>query len=284
MASTNKRTTRANERYDKYVWRAATRNGGHDFPIYPTWIRSNRIVIFWLVTAGILVLSVALALVWLPGIALAILALPFLYIATVLSLASYRLSPRGGDLQGRIHQLLIDSIGDHGRLLDVGCGSGQLLVRFAKSAPGEYVGLDYWGDDWEYSRTQCARNAELEGVKDVQFVHGSASRLPFSDGDFERAVSCLTFHEVRGVTEKTASIVEALRVLAPGGAFVFVDLFDDPKHYDGRDHVLAVIESNGGEIQYSRSLSEVFDFTFPLNLAQVLKYAVIVAGTKSRMT
>jgi hypothetical protein len=61
-------------------------------------------------------------------------------------------------------------------------------------------------------------------------------------------------------------------------------LFDDPKHFDGRDHVLAVIESNGGEIQYSRSLSEVFDFTFPLNLTQVLKYAVIVAGTKSRMT
>jgi ubiquinone/menaquinone biosynthesis C-methylase UbiE len=128
------------------------------------------------------------------------------------------------------------------------------------------------------------RNAELEGVEELQFAHGSASRLPFSDGDFERVVSCLTFHEVRDVTDKTASIVEALRVLAPGGAFVFVDLFDDPKRYDGRDHVLTVIESNGGEIQSSRSLSEVFDFTFPLNLAQVLKYAVIVAGTKSRMT
>ena len=258
--------------------------GRNEAPVYPTWIRSNRIIAFWLVVAGIIILSAVLALFWLLGLALALLALPFLYIAILLTLASYRLGPRGGDLQGRIHQLLIDSIGGSGRLLDVGCGSGQLLIRFAKSAPGEYVGLDYWGDDWAYSQPQCLRNAELEGALGVQFMHGSASRLPFSNGDFERVVSCLTFHEVRDVADKTASLVEALRVLAPGGAFAFVDLFDDLGYYASREQVLAAVADAGGTIETARSISEVFDLKFPLNLAKVLKYAVIVAGTKSRAT
>jgi SAM-dependent methyltransferase len=270
---------RANKR--KRITRTRDRT---ELPVYPTWIRSNRIVVFWLVTAGIIVLSAALAFFWLPELALALLAIPFLYIAIVLTLAAHRLGPQGGDLQRRIHQLLIDSVGGSGRLLDVGCGSGQLLIRFAKSAPGEYVGLDYWGDDWAYSQSQCVRNAEIEGAPGLRFVHGSASRLPFSDGDFGRVVSCLTFHEVRDVADKTASIVEALRVLAVGGKFAFVDLFDDPSFYSGREQVLAAVADAGGTVETVRCLSEVFDLKFPLNLPKVLKYAAVVTGTKSRAT
>jgi SAM-dependent methyltransferase len=258
--------------------------GRNELPVYPTWIRSNRIVVFWLVATGIIVLSAALAFFWLPGLALSLAAIPFLYIAAVLSLAARRLGPRGGDLQRRIHQLLINSVGGSGRLLDVGCGSGQLLIQFAKAAPGAYVGLDSWGADWAYSQSQCVRNAELEGVEGLQFVHGSASLLPFSDGAFGRVVSCLTFHEVRDVADKTASIVEALRVLAPGGAFAFVDLFDDPGYYTSREQALVAVADAGGTIETVRSLSEVFNLTFPLNLAKVLKYAVVVTGTKSRAT
>jgi len=237
--------------------------------------------VFWSVAVGIVVLGAVVALFWLPGLAIALLAVPFLYIAVVLTLTTHRLGPRGGDFQGRIHQFLIDSVGNKGRLLDVGCGSGELLVRFAKSAPGEYIGLDYWGADWEFSRSQAERNAELEGVQGLQFLHGSASRLPFADGDFGRVVSSLTFHEVRDVEDKTVSVAEALRVLEPGGRFAFVDLFDDPRLYDGRDQVLKAIVSARGEVESSRSLPEILELRFPLNLAKVLKYAVLVSGTKS---
>jgi SAM-dependent methyltransferase len=241
-------------------------------------------VVFWVVATGIGALGAVVAVFWLPGLALAVLAMPFLYVAIVLTWTSYRLGPQGGDVQRTIHQLLIDSVRNDGRLLDVGCGSGQLLIRCAKAAPGDYVGLDSWGEDWEYSRAQAERNAALEGVPGLRFVHGSASRLPFADADFGRVVSCLTFHEVRDVADKTMSVAEALRVLAPGGSFAFVDLFDDPKLYHGRGRVLKVIASNGGEIDSSRSLREVLDLRFPLNLAQVLKYAVLVSGTKSLAT
>src|SRR3954454_24790525 len=84
-------------------------------PVYPTWIRSRRIVAFWLVAAGIVVLGVVVAYFWLPGVAIALLAIPFLYIAIVLTWTFYRLGPRGGDVQNKIHQLLIDSVGNEGR-------------------------------------------------------------------------------------------------------------------------------------------------------------------------
>jgi SAM-dependent methyltransferase len=242
------------------------------------------VVVFWLVAAAIVALGAGVAMFWPPGLAIALLAIPFLYIAVVLRLTSYRLGPRGGDVQRKIHQLLIDTVGSDGRLLDVGCGSGQLLIRCAKSAPGDYVGLDYWGNDWEYSQSQAERNAQLEGVVGLRFLNGSASDLPFADGDFARVVSCLTFHEVRDVADKTASVAEALRALQPGGRFAFVDLFDDPKFYHGRGQALKVMESAGGEIESSQSLSELLELQYPLNLAKVLKYAVLVSGTKSLAT
>jgi SAM-dependent methyltransferase len=237
--------------------------------------------VFWSVAIGIVALGAVAAFFWLPGLTVALLAIPFLYIAIILTWTSYRLGPYGGDLQHRIHQLLLDSVGTDGRLLDVGCGSGQLLIHGAKCAPGDYVGLDYWGDDWEYSRSQAERNAALEGAKSLQFVHGSASRLPFADADFTRVVSAMTFHEVRDVADKTRSVAEALRVLEPDGRFAFIDLFDDPHIYKTREHVLKVIASNGGKVESARNLSEVLDLHFPLNLPQVLKYAVLVSGMKS---
>src|SRR4029079_19557012 len=127
-------------------------------------------------------------------------------------------------------------------------------------------------------RAQAERNAALEGVPGLHFQHGSASKLPFADADFARVVSSLTFHEVRDVADKIVSVAEAMRVLEPGGRFAFVDLFDDPKLYHGRKQVIKVIESAGGGIESVESLSKVLDLRFPLNLAKVLKYAVLVSG------
>jgi SAM-dependent methyltransferase len=237
-------------------------------------------LIFWLLGGGLAAAGVLLSMFWPPAFAVALLAIPFLYIAVVLTAASYRLGARGGDFQRNIHKLLVDSVESRGRLVDVGCGSGQLLIRLAGSAPGEYVGVDYWGRDWEYSKAQCERNAELEGVRGLEFVQGSASRLPFSRGEFGRVVSCLTFHEVRDVPDKTVCLTEALRVLAPGGRFALVDLFDDRRIYGSRDRVLEVIVDAGGRIELARNLSEILELRFPLNMSKVLKHAVIVTGTR----
>ncbi|MGE0792304.1 MAG: class I SAM-dependent methyltransferase [Sandaracinaceae bacterium] len=269
-------------------------------PVYPTWIRSTRVVRFWLLALGMAAIAVVASLFWRPAAALALLALPFLYIAILLSLVAHRLGPRGGDLQAKIHDLLIEGAGAQGGLLDVGCGSGQLLIRFAEvpasssseavggrvdgptSRTSPLVGLDYWGDDWEYSKAQAERNAWIEGVTGLDFVRGSASRLPFDDATFARVVSNMTFHEVGDVADKTASVVEAIRVLAPGGRFAFVDLFDDRAFYPSRDRVLAVIREAGGEVDAVEALTERLDLRWPMSHPRVLKHAVLVTGTKRR--
>lgn len=251
-----------------------------DAPNYPSWVRSSRVRQFWLLSAIVIAIGAASALVWLPLLAIALLALPFLYVAVVITIAGHQLGQSGGDLQRKIHGLIAKEAGSSGRLLDIGCGSGQLVIRLAKESGGECTGLDYWGDDWEYSRTQAERNAAAEGVGGIRFVHGSASQLPFGDGEFTRVVSCMTFHEVSDVADKTRSVVEALRVLAPGGSFAFVDLFDDAEFYPGRQSVLDVIAAAGATVETTVVLTDHFRLGFPMNLRRVLGHAVMLAGAK----
>ena len=91
-------------------------------PVYPTWIRGRRIVACWALAGLIVLVAAVLGHVWTLAFGIALLALPFIYVALLITLTSYRLSSRGDAVQGQIHQLLIDSVGTGGRLLDVGCG------------------------------------------------------------------------------------------------------------------------------------------------------------------
>lgn len=249
-------------------------------PHYPVWIRSGRIRALWAAAIVALAATAITTFFWTPGVLLLLVSLPLVYTALVLTVAARQLGEKGGGVQARIHGLLVDAIGAEGRLLDIGCGSGELLVRLTRSGSGELVGLDYWGDDWEYSQSQALANAAAEGVTGVQFVPGTASRLPFGDGEFARVVSCLTFHEVRDVEDRTTCVTEALRVLDQGGRFAFVDLFDDRSHFGGRAKVLAAIDAAGGEVEGARHVTELVELAFPLNQAQSLKHAVLVVGTK----
>lgn len=68
---------------------------------------------------------------------------------------------------------------EQGKMLDIGTGSGSLIIKLAKAFPeSQLTGIDYWGSDWEYSEAQCRRNAELEGVsKRVTFLKAAAKAV-----------------------------------------------------------------------------------------------------------
>jgi SAM-dependent methyltransferase len=230
----------------------------------------------------VIVLAALVAgVIWRPGFALAIVAVLCIYIAVVISVTSWRLSPQGDDIQANIHQQIVERVGDGENYLDIGCGSGELLIKLAKTWPGKFIGLDYWPGEWgQFARVQAERNARLEHVPQIAFVHGSVSRLPFSNGEFDRVVSCLTFHEVKDADNKNVSIAEAIRVVADGGRFAFVDLFDDTKIYGSRECVLAAIRDAGGRIEEQTVLSAALPLRWPMNTPKVLRYAVIISGTK----
>jgi len=182
------------------------------------------------------------------GVVAVLSFLCFLYFAY----ARYLFSPRGGNIQARIQDLVLDRImgwDGVGKVLDIGCGNGPLTIHIAKRYPqAEITGIDYWGGTWEYSKGVCKMNAEIEGVAGrVTFERASASSLPFDDEAFHMVVSNLVFHEVRDVRDKKKLIKEALRAVTKGGWFVFQDLFLWKRVYGEVDDLLETIRSWGIE-------------------------------------
>ena len=109
------------------------------------------------------------------------------------------------------------------RVLDLGCGTGDLTISIARLA-GEYVeitGLDYSLPMLERARQKAAR-AGLE--KRVRFIPGEATSLPFPDGYFDCVGISFAF---RNLTYKNPvrapHLAEVLRVLGPGGRCVIVE-------------------------------------------------------------
>ena len=86
--------------------------------------------------------------------------------------------------------------------------------------------IDYWGKKWDYSKSVCEHNAQVEGIGDhLEFQKASASELPFPDESFNLAVNNLVFHEVSQVKDKRQLVREGLRVVRKGGHFAFQDPF-----------------------------------------------------------
>ncbi len=97
------------------------------------------------------------------------------------------------------------------RVLDVGCGEGQ-VARHIKTSVGSdvVVGIDP-------SANQLAVARERGGG--VHYVRGSADALPVRDGAFDAVVACLVFEHITAVD---AALGEVARSLEPGGVFLFL--------------------------------------------------------------
>jgi SAM-dependent methyltransferase len=245
---------------------------------YGNWVPSKIIVVpgvLSLLFGGLAFLLPAL------GVLAALFFLFFLYFAY----ARYLFSPRAGDLQARVQNLVLGRVSGWdgvGKVLDIGCGNGPLTIRIAKRYPqAEAVGIDYWGTAWEYSKGVCDRNAEIEGVAErVTFQRASAASLPFDDEAFDVVVSNLVFHEVRGVKDKKTLIREALRVVRKGGRFVFQDLFLWKLVYGQVDDLLATIGGWGIETVEFANTSDSGFIPKALKLPFMLGTVGILSGRK----
>lgn len=188
---------------------------------------------------------------FIPGGVLALVAVYF-------TVSRFVFSPKGWNLQDRIHELVMAHIewGGRGKILDIGCGNGPLTVKLARRFPeAEVVGMDYWGKDWDYSISVCKSNAALARAEErISFQRGSASALPFADGSFDLVVSNLVFHEVRDVKDKKICVREALRVLKPGGVFVLQDLLLLEAYFGKPEELMDAVRGWGArEVEFIRT-------------------------------
>jgi ubiquinone/menaquinone biosynthesis C-methylase UbiE len=114
---------------------------------------------------------------------------------------------------------------DH-RILDIGCGTGTLVVRLKRQhASAQVVGLD--------PDPKALRRARIKAVRaavSVQLDQGLADQLPYKKESFDRIFSSFMFHHLNEL-ERENMLVEVLRVLKPGGSFHLVDfIVDDLSH------------------------------------------------------
>ena len=173
----------------------------------------------------------------------------FLIIAVYFAVSRHIFSADDSRFQNRVQELVLDHVNwdGKGKVLDIGCGNGPLTIKLAQHFPeAQIVGVDYWGKKWDYSVHVCEENARLSGVDGrITFRSGSASALPYEDDSFDLVVSNLVFHEVQGVADKRTCIKEALRVLKPGGIFVFQDLFLLQAYFGTPEELMDTVRSWG---------------------------------------
>ena len=101
-----------------------------------------------------------------------------------------------------------------GRLVEVGCGIGTDLVRFARGG-ARTVGVDLS----ETALRLARRNFEVNDLPNGLFVLGDGSQLPLPD----RSADVVYAHGVLQYAADPRGIVtEAQRVLVPGGTAIFM--------------------------------------------------------------
>ncbi len=129
--------------------------------------------------------------------------------------AVYEEENRAQDTRGAVYAALRESIDWAGRdVVDVGCGSGYHLPMFARTAR-TVTGVE------PHPPLVAAARRRVEELSSVRVVRGSAANLPLPDGsaDLVHARAAYFFGPGCG-----AGILEAMRVLRPGGALAVVDL------------------------------------------------------------
>lgn len=249
---------------------------------FGNWIRWRLVLVFYAVAVAIAGAGMFLE----APLRLALFALTALPLGTAVYLTwlAAAFSDRGGGMQRRLWRLVLDELRWDGRgvALDVGTGQGALAIGLAERFPGaRVIGADLWGADWAYSQEACERNARVAGVDGrTRFVQASASSLPFESGEMDAVVSHFVFHEVKDVDDPRLVIREALRVLKPGGAFCFQDMFLDERLYGDVDDLLATLRGWGlREVRFSR-LSDRLSIPAGMRGRRVLGAAALIAGVK----
>jgi len=117
-----------------------------------------------------------------------------------------------------VHEAVVAALRPHapGAVLDLGCGTGQLLRRLAADLPlRRLVGCDFSAGMLAHARERLAPRRDSR-VRPA-LVRGDALRLPFAARTFDAVVSTEAFH---WFPDHDAAIAEIGRVLVPGGVLL----------------------------------------------------------------
>ena len=178
-----------------------------------------------------------------------------------------------------VHDAVLRALAGAGmrRVLDIGCGTGQLAARIKQERPvTEVVGCDFSAG--MLSRARARRH-------DVRWIRGDAGRLPFHDRTFDAVTSTEAFH---WFPDQRAALSEFFRVLKPGGrlllamvnppASVVSDAFyagsrlvGEPFYWPTRHEIRERVEAAGFAVDSQRRVFRIPGFLLPPVLTRAVR-------------
>ncbi len=109
-----------------------------------------------------------------------------------------------------------------GRVLDLCCGTGDVVFHLLRTDPSLHVaGIDFCAPMLDGARAR----AKHESRGDATFLEGDVMALPFEDASFDGATMGFS---LRNVVDIDHVLREILRVLKPGARFVNLDVSKAP--------------------------------------------------------
>jgi len=130
---------------------------------------------------------------------------------------------------------------DHLRILDIGCGTGSLLIQSFLHGPKirSAVGLDMSPNMIEYAQQKVP---VLHLDDRLRFMIGDAEHLPFEDNSFDVITCCNSFHHY---PHQIQALREMFRVLDRDGRLILIDGHrDDPIGFVIFDVCVARVENH----------------------------------------
>lgn len=104
------------------------------------------------------------------------------------------------------------------RVLEIGCGTGNLALRAKRSHPD----ADVVGVDPDAAALGVARRKSARARLDIHWDAGLAQELTYPDGSFDRVLAAMMLHHLEADL-KHAALREAHRVLTDHGSLHVVD-------------------------------------------------------------
>jgi demethylmenaquinone methyltransferase / 2-methoxy-6-polyprenyl-1,4-benzoquinol methylase len=101
------------------------------------------------------------------------------------------------------------------KVLDVGCGTGDLSIELFENTAAEVIGLDFCRPMLELARQKASQ---------IPFIEGDGLRLPFPEATFDVVTAGFALRNLANVEE---GLQEFRRVLKPGGMVVILE-FSQP--------------------------------------------------------
>ena len=104
----------------------------------------------------------------------------------------------------------------HPRVLDVCCGTGSVVLAFAKQF-SEILAIGY---DFSLGMLQKAREKDLSDK--ISFINGDAARLSFVDDSFDVVCCSHALYELKNQV-RTDALIEMKRVVKPNGRVLIME-------------------------------------------------------------